>query len=489
MLEWEDFQRNDNRFLGNYRAYVEDNEDPYDAGRVRVRIIGLHSPSPDETKVDDLPWAEQVVPMEYSGGKNINDPYERKDKRYIGESGGKGKVPKRDDRSITKEWKDDYIDGAGTGGKFSVPRKGSLVWVFFDGGDHTRPFYWAMSPDKKDWDKQKEKIVKDVQKRLEVKDELKSQFEVDRSTHRGSSTISGHVEITTKTEQPKLQFRKLNEKMKQKDITSTTSSDGTTHITYNEEGKERHYLIHKSYIRNISEKGNVMDMIGKIPPEYGIKEDSGEGEWCDYQQLISNNYDLHILGDWSVHVVGNCYFQCDKNIQINAKKDIGLVSRENNINILAEKGSINLESKESVTNIYSKKNIQMKSEEDIKFRSNGDFDYYSGGELRMAVQEDGRIEIRGDADLYVKGNMRGQVNGDASLTIGEEADVYVNKECRLTSGRSVHVIGNQNVHIAGDQKVNIKGVNELNLLSDGTINVDAGGNIVIKAPQISMEQP
>lgn len=488
MIDWQDFQRDDTKFHGNYRAYVEDNDDPFEVGRVRVRIVGLHSPNPEETTVDQLPWAEQAVALYYSGGKNINDPYEKQDDRYVGEEGGDSKVPKRDDDDITEEWKDDYIDGAGTGGHFTVPRKGSVVWVFFENGDHTRPHYWAMIPDKNDWDKQKEKIIKDIDKRIEVRDELRDEFEPDDKNYKGSSPITNHMSIITPTEKPKLEFGEIDDSVKQKDLTTTTSSDGTTYITLNEEGKERHYLIHKSYIRNITETGNVLDMIGKIPPEYGIKEDSEEGEWNDYQHTVANNYELHILGDWSVHVVGNCFFQCDKNIQINAKKDIGLVSRENNINIMTEKGSINLESKDSVTNIFSKKNMQIRSEKDIKLRSDEDLDYYCGGEFRMTIQEDGRIEARGDCDLYVQGNLRSQVDGDASVTINEEADILVKQECRITSERSCHLLGKENVYVCGDQKVNIKGIDTLKIESDGDLFVEADGKITIKASEIAMEQ-
>jgi hypothetical protein len=49
-------------FPGNYRAIVEDNEDPLDIGRVRVRILGMHSLDPKETPVDHLPWAEPCLP-------------------------------------------------------------------------------------------------------------------------------------------------------------------------------------------------------------------------------------------------------------------------------------------------------------------------------------------------------------------------------------------------------------------------------------------
>jgi len=82
-----------------YRAVIEDNNDPLKQGRVRIRVLGIHSPFRDKLSIDQLPWAEYATNLSFS--------YE------------------------------------GAGGISSIPRIGSWVWVFFDSGDITKPVYFA----------------------------------------------------------------------------------------------------------------------------------------------------------------------------------------------------------------------------------------------------------------------------------------------------------------------------------------------------------
>jgi hypothetical protein len=56
------------QLTGFWRGVVEDNNDPLKAGRVRVRILGLHTPSTvkddfDGIPVSELPWAEPCLPI------------------------------------------------------------------------------------------------------------------------------------------------------------------------------------------------------------------------------------------------------------------------------------------------------------------------------------------------------------------------------------------------------------------------------------------
>lgn len=92
---------------GFFRAIVEDRNDPLKAGRVRVRIHGLHSPSTIKTNVDgiptnELPFAEPVFPANYSSMSGF--------------------------------------------GQWSVPLQGSQVMVFFENGNPMRPMYFASVP-------------------------------------------------------------------------------------------------------------------------------------------------------------------------------------------------------------------------------------------------------------------------------------------------------------------------------------------------------
>lgn len=91
-------------YHGIYLGVVEDNDDPLNQGRCRVRILGFHSSEKtfngeDGMAITDLPWAIPANPIQ--GGS---------------------------------------ISGLGWSG---VPVLGSHVCLFFIGGDHNYPVYFA----------------------------------------------------------------------------------------------------------------------------------------------------------------------------------------------------------------------------------------------------------------------------------------------------------------------------------------------------------
>jgi len=56
------------KLFGFYRGVVEDNNDPEKAGRVRVRIFGVHTSQLRKTveqgiPSSELPWAEPCLPI------------------------------------------------------------------------------------------------------------------------------------------------------------------------------------------------------------------------------------------------------------------------------------------------------------------------------------------------------------------------------------------------------------------------------------------
>jgi phage baseplate assembly protein gpV len=90
-----------------YRGVVEDNKDPLKAGRVRVRIHGLHTYKKTKSETDgipteELPWAEPCMPIH---------------------------------------------EGSVSGfGSWAVPLQGSQVMLFFENGNVTQPRYFASMP-------------------------------------------------------------------------------------------------------------------------------------------------------------------------------------------------------------------------------------------------------------------------------------------------------------------------------------------------------
>ena len=92
---------------GFFRGVVEDNQDPLKAGRVRVRIHGIHSPKKIKSETegiptDELPWAEPCMPIQEGS-----------------------------------------VSGFGT---WAVPLQGSHVMVFFENMNVTQPRYFASMP-------------------------------------------------------------------------------------------------------------------------------------------------------------------------------------------------------------------------------------------------------------------------------------------------------------------------------------------------------
>ncbi len=95
------FTQHDSKFLGMYRAKVEDNSDPLQLGRIKARIYPMFA---DIEDVSTIPWAVPAMPV----------------------------------------W-----DGSGTGtGFFAVPDEDTYVFCFFEAGDVHQPVYFAEAPTK-----------------------------------------------------------------------------------------------------------------------------------------------------------------------------------------------------------------------------------------------------------------------------------------------------------------------------------------------------
>lgn len=102
-----DLQIEVEKLSGFFRGVVEDNNDPLKAGRVRVRIHGIHSPKITKSltegiPTDELPWAEPCMPI-HEGS----------------------------------------ISGFGT---WAVPLQGSHVMLFFENSNPLQPRYFASMP-------------------------------------------------------------------------------------------------------------------------------------------------------------------------------------------------------------------------------------------------------------------------------------------------------------------------------------------------------
>ncbi len=103
------FKPKTNSFHGIYRGVIEDNNDPEMLGRCKIRVWGLHTEIKDVDELEgiptkNLPWSEPCLGL---------------------------------------------LEGSVSGnGMFTVPLKGSHVFLFFEGGNWQSPRYFATVPGK-----------------------------------------------------------------------------------------------------------------------------------------------------------------------------------------------------------------------------------------------------------------------------------------------------------------------------------------------------
>jgi len=115
-----------------YRGVVENVDDPEKAGRVQIRVMGVHSDNPKYVETQHLPWAIPASNLHMGGGlRNI--------------------------------------------GSYKVPDIGSHVFIFFEAGDHNFPVYFATAPAIEDVDDYQEKDGKFQDKKYQYA--VKSQYD------------------------------------------------------------------------------------------------------------------------------------------------------------------------------------------------------------------------------------------------------------------------------------------------------------------------
>ena len=104
MFSHETFNQTETNFNHIYLGVVEDNNDPDKAGKVQIRIAGIHTPKKTQTNTEgipteELPWALPMMPIAAGG-----------------------------------------VSGLGYNG---VPVQGDWVALFFIGGNHNNPVYFG----------------------------------------------------------------------------------------------------------------------------------------------------------------------------------------------------------------------------------------------------------------------------------------------------------------------------------------------------------
>jgi hypothetical protein len=509
-MDLSSFEKEDFSINGFYRALVEDNVDPLEAGRVRVRILGIHPTDVLLAPTENLPWAEPVLPISYSGGANLQNidiktgvpavPFTKyTPSPVIPPVSIQLPLPVPSDavnEAATTligipEHKDPSLCNSGTGGHFAVPAKGSLVWIFFDGGCHLRPQYFAMATQSRDWDAQKLKLTGDLTDRDAILTTTMAKFlpGIDPIPHSftGKATSSaGSVQTNLKPKTPspigplfKIQNRIEN-------LTSWTTPGGTTILCNHAFGKEEFYILHKGFSHVIDSSGQVMKIVGTtnpapVTPATSLTPTNSAGLANDETEINAGLKNVYVVGDYNLFVMGNCFIQCNQSVQINALANVGVVARNGNVNLLAEKGNINMEATLGSINMKAV-NIQMEAENNILFKANNLIDLNALNAINL---KSGVSILQESLSINNKATTNYSVNSDGLIELlSTGPSNYISKTILTVESASTNVHGKTNVLITApaieskadalynvdSPAINIKGVN-VNVNGDGVVNI------------------
>jgi hypothetical protein len=457
MIDWTQFKSEDFTYQGNYRAIVENNADPQKAGRVQVRIYGLHSPLSTQTPVEDLPWASPCLKTSWSGGHNmVNKESTDTITRYNPGNASEATIPTPNETQLTPPsglFIDPVEDDCGTGGIFEVPRKGSVVWVFFEGGSHTTPHYFGMSPKQQDWTEQSSKITSDVNDKISQVADLRTDFTPDKTLHTGNGPAAS-AGVQTFCSTPRMSIYPIDG-LPYQNITSFTSANGTTFIIVNDPGNERIYIMNKGTLTHVNEYGHKKELVGQTNAG-GTTIDSND------EKLVAGHSELHVLGDYDLFVGGNCFIQVQGNCQINAELNVGVVAKSGDVDVIVESGNCNLEV------------------------SQGNMNANIGGNLQVQVGGNSIAVIEGNSSATIAGNMLASVEGTVNITSDDMITLKSETGITLDAGAgSVNILGSE-IAISSDTEVNINVPVGLNVqTAASSFRVDPlgfGGDIALFVP-------
>lgn len=403
---------------GMYRGLVEDNDDPLDAGRVKVRVFGV-SDDPS-ILVSQLPWAEPALNMHWSGGYNVRNSDSKAvgDKNYY--PGANSKVAGTDDKSIessdfardgvfAEEKADARWNACGTGGQFVVPKRGNKVFLFFEAGNPMKPIYFAMATDARDWRTQKDVVGADIFQKLAQLKSFTTEFLTQEAKNIDTSippkdNWASNALVDSKTKVPKISLSPIISGHPNKDMYSVTSPNGTTIIIDNSKGNEKLYLIHKNTIDHIDQYGNKKMYVGKSHGKLNAFTTESESNIpCNFEVGVEGNHDLYVAGNWKVYAIGDIGIKSQGNIQIESAKHVGISVQKGDIDLVIKEGNINAQ---------------------------------VNGNINANVTENANIKVDGNCNVKITGDLKASIGGSANISCSTNTNIQTNGNMNLTVGGS-----------------------------------------------------
>jgi hypothetical protein len=255
MLEIKDL-RNTVKKQKFYRAVVEDYKDPKKMGRVRVRVVGVHTWETSEVATNTLPWAEVLT---------------------------------------------DNMFGCNAGvGTSAVPLQGTWCWVFFDNDDYNYPVIFglitgkAVQPDAGEGfcdpagkfpykDRCDEPDMHRLCRVEKLDETIKKPQEDNKDTL--EEFISGVIELP-----------ELHSKAQYPDCTVQETQSGHHFVVDDTKGNERIFKWHRT--------GTYSEWKPDGSVQYKVKKDKKETIDGHNEEHIKKYQQTIIEGDYQLHVKG-----------------------------------------------------------------------------------------------------------------------------------------------------------------------------------------
>jgi hypothetical protein len=450
-------------FNGIYRGLVEDNDDPLDAGRVKLRIFGVND-NPEIT-VEELPWAEPALNMFWSGGYNLrnedkklapgSDAYHPgSNSKVAGTDLTENSVPQPGPDVFSSEKMDPRWNACGTGGQFVVPKKGNIVFLFFEGGNPMCPIYFAMATNARDWRTQRDARDSEIQQKLAQLKEFENVFKQKETAQNANVTApqtgenwADNALVDSKVKTPDINILPIISENPNKDVYCVTSPNGTTIIIDNSKANEKLYIIHKNTIDHIDNQGNKKLYVGRSHNKasaFATETDSNIP--CNYEVGVEGNHEVYIAGKWKVYALDDIGIKSQANIQIESAKNVGISVKNGDIDLIVQKGNLNANINGNINaNVEENANINVKKNCNMKIT--GNVNATIGGEVNLKATQNINLSTTKDLNVSVNGNFKLSATSvdfvTPSFKVSGEANIGGNTKITGTLSATQDVIAGQ----------------------------------------------
>lgn len=370
-------------FSGMYRAKVIENKDPDKFAKVKVEIL-----ISKETEL--TAWA--MAANNPIGGRDADSP----------------------ELMFGSVW---------------IPPVGSLVYIFFEGGNINRPRYFA------GLDIEYAELPPENLVGTEYQDKITMYRSPDgRTIVVSDDPDDARMEITGKK-------RETYDKENPEDNVYKIKDHQSTILIDEREGKEK--ILIKDY------KGNYIKL-------------NTEENWIEIESLsemrvkAGGNISVHVDGDANVQVTGDSKVMCEKNTHITTKEET-FIKTEKNTHIKTGEN----------TYIQSGQNTNIKTEQDTNIESSGKVNIKSGGEMKVTA----------NSAMHIKAADKVNVHSDANINLDAQSDVTIQG-----INSTIKASGNVNVESSGSTTVKASGTVDV----DGAmVNLNCG----MAGPVMSVNDP